>query len=247
MEGTFHVAELAPSRGVGWIKEAFALFRQKPFAWIGLCTGWLLLTLVLLQVPLIGPAIASFLQPVFFASFAIASFRQVAGEPVMMGDLFSGFRRNVRALVQLGAVLLVAELVIVLLMWTLGLPALSASDGTVKLSEYFDSLKGKEWILFVGFALSAMVKGAFWFAPPLIAFHEMSTSQAARWSAYAAISNLGAMVLYGLLLVVGFIAALIPWGLGLLVVVPVMAISTFIGYREVFQAGRAPLSSEAPP
>jgi uncharacterized membrane protein len=35
------------------------------------------------------------------------------------------------------------------------------------------------------------------------------------------------------------------WGLGLFVVIPLMAISSFVGYREVFEAGRAPLSSEA--
>ena len=56
------------------------------------------------------------------------------------------------------------------------MPALSAEDGQVKISEYFESLKGKEWILFVGFTLSAVVKGAFWFAPPLIAFHDMQTA-----------------------------------------------------------------------
>ncbi len=246
MDANFQVAELPPSRGGGWIVEAFALFRRKPFAWIGLCTGWLLLTLVLLQVPLIGPAIANFLQPVFFASFAIAAFRQIAGEPVLMGDLFSGFRRNVRSLVQLGALLLVAELLILILMWALGMPALTATDGTVKISEYFQALKGKEWILFLGFALSAVVKAAFWFAPPLIAFHEMSTTQAMRWSVYAAISNLGAMAVYGLLLVAAMVAALIPWGLGLLVVIPVMVISTFVGYREVFEADRRPLSSGVP-
>jgi uncharacterized membrane protein len=32
-----------------------------------------------------------------------------------------------------------------------------------------------------------------------------------------------------------FILALIPWALGLVVVVPLMAISTFIGYRDVFE------------
>ncbi len=246
MDATFQIAELPPSRGLGWLVEAFALFRRKPFAWIGLCTGWLLITLMLLQIPLIGPAIANFIQPVFFASFAIAAFRQVAGEPVLMGDLFSGFRRNVRSLVLLGAILLIAELAILILMWFLGMPALSAEDGQVKISEYFESLKGKEWILFVGFILSALVKGAFWFAPPLIAFHDMQTAQAMRWSVFAAISNLGAMVTYGALLVFFMFVAVIPWGLGLLVVIPVMVISTFIGYREVFQAGRAPLTSEAP-
>jgi uncharacterized membrane protein len=59
--------------------------------------------------------------------------------------------------------------------------------------------------------------------------------QAIRWSVYAAISNLGAMIVYGATLMGLFLAAIIPWGLGLLVVIPLMVISTYIGYREVFE------------
>jgi uncharacterized membrane protein len=57
-----------------------------------------------------------------------------------------------------------------------------------------------------------------------------------RWSAYACLANVGAMLLYGLALFAIFFAALIPWALGLIVVVPIMAISTYVGYREVFEA-----------
>ena len=245
MDGKLHVNELKLGRGVGWLAEAFALFRRKPFAWIGLCTGWLLITFAVVQVPGIGLALSSFLQPVFFASFAIAAFRQVAGEPVLMGDLFSGFRRNVRALVQLGAIMLIAHLLIILIVWVLlGMPRPPA-EGAMTFQEFVESLKGKEWALFVFVVLSAAVKGSLWFAPPLIAFHDMTTSQAMRWSVYAAISNIGTMVVYGLALMAAMFVAMIPWGLGLLVVIPVMVISTFIGYREVFGAQPAPAAPQA--
>ena len=243
MDATFEVSELKARRGGGWIAEAFALYRQKPFAWIGLCTGWLVITLVLLQVPHIGPALEGFLQPVFFASFAIAAFRQIAGEPVLMGDLFSGFRRNVRALVQLGAFQMIAELAIAIPIWVFLMPPIQASDGGVNLSEYLESLKGREWIVFLALVALSAVKGAFWFAPPLIAFHDMSAAQAIRWSIYAAIANLVPMIVYGMLLVAMMFFGILTWGLAFLVVIPVMAISTFVGYREVFEAGRRPLTS----
>jgi hypothetical protein len=243
MDGTIRVAELAPVRGPRWLRESFEIFRRKPFAWIGLCAGWLMLSLALLLVPFIGGVVANFLQPVFFASFSIAAFKQVAGEDIVMADLFSGFRRNMRALVNLGAILLIAEIAIFMLMALLGLPVASAAERDFTLKDYMESLKGKEWILIVGFLLTAAVKGALWFAPPLIAFHDMAMAQAIRWSVYAAISNLGAMVFYGLALGALMIVGIIPWGLGLFLVIPLMAISTFVGYREVFEAGRAPASS----
>ena len=47
---------------------------------------------------------------------------------------------------------------------------------------------------------------------------------------------LGTMVVYGATLFVMFFLGAIPWALGLIVVVPVAVISTFVSYREVFEA-----------
>jgi uncharacterized membrane protein len=236
MDAGTKVAEVPATRGVAWLVEAFGLFRRYPLAWIGLCAGWLIITLGLLLVPLLGGVIANFLQPVFFASFAIAALRQSAGEPVVMGDLFLGFRRNVRALINLGAVLLIVEIAIVVLMAMVGLPVGGSGDQAPTVAEYLQMLKGKEWILVLGFALTVLVKGALWFAPPLIALHDMPMTHAMRWSMYAALANFGVMVVYGIALVALFFVAVIPWALGLLVAIPLMVISTYIGYREVFEA-----------
>lgn len=238
MDTSVKVTEVRPGRGAAWLAEAFgSFFRKAPMAWIGLTAGWLIITFGLILVPLVGGVIANFLQPVFFASFAIIALRQAAGEPVLMGDLFLGFRRNLRALVNLGAILLIAEIAIFAFMALLGLPmgGGSGENTTFTMAEYMEMLKGKEWILLVGFVLTGLVKGALWFAPPLIALHDMPMSHAMRWSLYAALANFGAMVVYGLALTGLFFVSLIPWGLGLLVVIPLMAISTYVGYREVFE------------
>jgi uncharacterized membrane protein len=235
MDSSIKVAEISASRGAVWLVEAFALFRRAPLAWIGLCAGWIAITFALILVPFIGGVIANFLQPVFFAGFAIAAFRQAAGERLVMGDLFAGFKRNIRALVNLGALLLLAEIAIFALMALLGLPMATSSEHAFTLGEYVDELKGKEWILAVGFLLTVAVKGALWFAPPLIAFHGMTTVQAMRWSLYASIANIGAMLAYGATLLALFFAGVLTWMLGMIVVVPLMAISTYIGYREVFE------------
>ena len=239
MDATMKVAELPASRGAAWLGDSFRLFRGAPLTWVGLCAGWIVITFGLMLVPLVGMVASNFLQPVFFASFAICAYKQRAGEPITMNDLFTGFRHHVRALINLGALLLLAQLVVLVVMAMLGLPTASSSDRDFTIQEYVELLKGKEWILAVGFLLTVIVKGALWFAPPLIAFHGMSTTQAMRWSLYAAISNLGAMMVYGTVLLGLFFVALIPWALGLVVVVPLMAISTYVGYREVFEASPA--------
>jgi hypothetical protein len=242
MDAGIQVAEIPAGRGAGWLAESWGLFRRRPIAWIGLCAGWLIVTFGLLIVPIVGGVVANFLQPVFFASFAFAALRQLRGEPPAMGDLFLGFRKNLRALVNLGAILLIVEIAIFALMAMLGLPVANAGDKNFTMAEYLEALEGREWVLLLGFVLTVLVKGALWFAPPLIALHEMPMMHALRWSTYAALANVGAMLVYGVALMALFFAAIIPWALGLVVVIPMMAISTYVGYRDVFESSSRPPS-----
>ncbi|HUL55409.1 MAG TPA: BPSS1780 family membrane protein [Usitatibacter sp.] len=242
MDASMRVTEVPASRGLAWIAESWKLFAAAPFAWLGLCGGWIGISFALVIVPFFGGVVANFLQPAFFASFAIAAYRQAAGERILMADLFSGFKRNLRALVNLGAILLLAEIAVFAGMALLGLPLLGSTNGEpqVNLAELADALSGKEWILFLGTALLVLLKGAFWFAPQLIAFHGMGTAQAMRWSVYAAISNLGALIVYGIAVFAMVFAAILPapWVVGLVLVIPLVVISTYVGYREVFEAPR---------
>ena len=236
MDASVRVADLHAGRAVGWLVESFRMFRAAPVQWIGLCAGWIAISFALILIPFLGGVIANFLQPAFFASFAIAAYKQQAGERIVMSDLFSAFRRNMRSLVNLGALLLMAEIAIFAIMALLGFPIASDGDQNFTVSEYVEQIQGKEWILAVGLVLTLAVKGALWFAPPLIAFHGMSTSHAMRWSMYAALANIGAMLLYGVVLMALFLVAVLPWALGLILFMPVMAISTYVGYREVFES-----------
>ena len=242
MDSSVHVADLPATRGAAWIGESFRLFGAAPFAWIAMCCGWAGISFALVFVPVIGVPLATFLQPPFFASFAISAYRQSRGEKLTAADLFSGFRRNLRSLVNLGAVLLLANLVIFAVMVALGLPATLRGSQEITFEEYAAQVRDNIWIIGTGFLLTVAVKAAVWFAPQLIAFHGMDTVQAMRWSAYAAVSNLGTLVTYGLLVFLLFWAALLPWPylFGLFIVLPVMAISTYVGYRDVFEAVKAP-------
>jgi hypothetical protein len=245
MDRAIRVAELPMSRGAAWLVEGFHMFRRQPLAWVGLCVGWLVIWFGLLLVPLIGPVLSNLLQPVFFASFAVAAFKQAAGERITMGELFSGFRRNIRALVNLGLIMMLAQLASVFLMKALGLPSWPA-DQPFDLVAYAELLRESSWIVAAGFVVMALASGALWFAPQLVVFHDMTTSHAIRWSVYAALANFGAMLFYGALLVALLVVAWIPLGLGMLVMLPVMVISTYTGYRDVFEAKALP-APEAPP
>src|SRR5690606_35320478 len=61
MDATIRVAEVPAARGASWLLAVFALFRQSPLVWIGLCAGWIVITFGLIVIPLIGGVVANFL------------------------------------------------------------------------------------------------------------------------------------------------------------------------------------------
>ena len=231
---TTRVNEVPAGRGVAWFKEAFELFRRAPAVWVGICGGWILLWFAFALVPFIGPVLSNLLQPVFFGSFAIAAYKQSAGEPITMGDLFSGFRRNAKSLVNIGILMMAAQLASAFLMRALGMPSWP-EDEPFDMVAYAEMLQPHLWILAAGLAVLAFASAALWFAPQLIVFHGLSASHAVRWSVYAALSNIGAMSVYGLMLVPLFLACSLTLGLATIVVIPLFAISTYTGYRDVFE------------
>jgi uncharacterized membrane protein len=237
MDSMIRVRDVKSARGAGWLIGGWDLFRRRPGVWAGFALGWLVLTTAIAFVPLVGPVIAIFLQPVFFAGIAIAARKQLAGEAIEMGDLFSGFKRNTRALINVGALPLVAGIAIGVFVEALGLPRMAVTPGQLpNVEEYFQQLQGKDWlILLVGLALTIVVKAVLWFAPALLAFHELSTAHALRWSLYAALSNFGALLVYDAAVVAVFLVATVPWALGLVIAIPVMLASTYVGYADVFE------------
>jgi uncharacterized membrane protein len=78
------------------------------------------------------------------------------------------------------------------------------------------------------------VLAMYWFALPLVLFREIVPWEAMKTSLAAVLANMLPLLVYGLVgAVLGFLA-LIPFGLGLLVFVPVMLLSWLLSYQEMF-------------
>ncbi|MCY7386577.1 MAG: hypothetical protein LH481_00680 [Burkholderiales bacterium] len=231
------VIDVPASAGLAWIKMSFALFRVQPVGWITLMLAWLMATLGLSLIPLVGAAIASILQPGFFAGFVIAARDQEAGQPLGVHQLLAAFRVNGRALVTIGSITLLANMMVVTILGLLGLPLgiTADADGVPDLRTYARALEGKELLLWLGMALTLMVKGALWFTAALLALNQMPATHAIRWSFYALIANLLPMLIFGTVITVMFILGTLPLLLGLLLVMPLFAIAHYVSYRELFR------------
>ena len=75
---------------------------------------------------------------------------------------------------------------------------------------------------------------AYWFAPVLVGLNGLSAADAMKLSFKASLRNMLPMLAYSVIIVGLMIVAIIPFGLGLLVVIPTMMTSLYTSYQDIF-------------
>ena len=82
--------------------------------------------------------------------------------------------------------------------------------------------------------LSVPLVMAIWFAPALVYFRGLRPLKAMSLSIKACNKNLLPFLVFGLIFIPLLLLAIVPFGLGLLVILPVMLISQFVSFQAVF-------------
>jgi hypothetical protein len=251
---------VSAGRGARWLGEGWRLFRVAPLAWLAAVFGyWILMSLVSL-LPLIGAAAAAILVPAFSVGFMALARAAGRKAPLELSLLFDGFRHEVRAQITLGF--------FYLLCLALLLGASTLADGGA-LAQWLltghrpevDVLQSPAFFtaLVATAALYMPVMLAFWFAPPLAAWHSTGAVKALFFSFAASLMNWRAFLGYGAVtaivtLVVPFVVltALALFGEGsrlpaatfvlplMILLLPTLFASFYVSYRDVFGYDPAP-------
>lgn len=229
-----------PGRSVAWWSEAWTLFVRSPLRWV-LCGAALMLGMgALAMVPYAGALAAALLSPVFMGGWMLAAQRVHGGEALDAMRLFAGFRgRHLKPLLTLGAALAAATLLMSVVDRALGVSALpggvpidAPNDAAAQAALHHGMLA-----LLLLLAFSIVVTAALWFAPALVVLRGASPWQAARASLRAVRDNGLTFLLYAVIqLLLLAPATSLPYQLGWLVMVPLMLLTAFVSYREVFEA-----------
>ena len=76
---------------------------------------------------------------------------------------------------------------------------------------------------------------AYLYAPVLVGLNNLTAIEAMKLSFTACLKNMLPFLLYGLIFAVLLVVAIIPFGLGLIVAIPVMMTSLYSSYTDVFK------------
>ncbi len=222
--------------GWKWIVQGWNLFKRAPGVWIALMVVFIVISIVLAFVPVLGSIASMVLTPTFTAGMMIGCRALDEGGELKVEHLFAGFRARFGTLLSLGLLYLAAVLVIALLAGLVtGVKLFSlmgggASDPGAVASAALSVLLA----LLIMLALLVPVFMAIWFAPALVVFHEHGAIEALKASFVGCLRNIVPFLVQGVILLAAAIVASIPFGLGWLVLGPVLVASLYAAYRDIY-------------
>jgi uncharacterized membrane protein len=239
LAGSIEARAVDAGRGATWWSEGWALFMRSALLWVVLGLILIVGFALIGMVPLLGSLATAFLTPVFFASWLVAARKVEGGGALEVADLFTCLKGDrLTPLLVLGALFAAATLVMFLVAGLLGAGAVFGMMGG---SMRGNSAAGMMSAMGAGFmaALVFLVFGmlataALWFAPALVVFRNVAPVNAVLTSLRAVVKNVLPFLVYGVIQIVLAVAASIPFGLGWLVLLPVMLLTAYVSYRDVF-------------
>ncbi len=233
------IEEVPASNGWLWIKEGFSLFKKNPGMWIVLFLIYFIIAFLMSLVPFIGQIGLNLIAPVFVAGFMLACRDLEANKDLEINHLFAGFKLQATPLITVGGIYMVGIIAIVGIVFMLGVDREALKNATEGLNPTDAEVAMMTTLtkpLLMIMLLLVPLMMAYWFAPPLVLFKGLSAIDAMKQSFLACMRNMLPFLVYGLLAMVLLILAAIPFGIGLLVMIPVMMASLYVSYKDIFES-----------
>jgi len=234
--------------GWQWIAQGWSLFTQSAGNWIVIALIFGILYFVLNFVPFIGGLIATLLTPALLGGMIYGARELDQGRSLEIAHLFQAFRESGRAgpMILLGLLPLIAAMI----SGALAVALFAGAAGTGMMTGSEDAAMGMMAggglaVLGIAILIGLVVGALLLFAVPRVMFAAAEPITALKESLQAVLGNIGAYIVFAVVYIVLAIIATIPFGLGFLVLIPVVAGAVYSANKQVFgeEAG-APAGNE---
>lgn len=224
-------------RGGAWFKAGWQIFKAQPLMfWVALIVMFIAIAIVSL-IPLVN-LLTMVATPALVAGFGVCARSVQRTGKFELGQVFDGFRTRLGTQLLAGLLYLVAV--------AIGLGVLAVAFGaTGLLSMLTGGMRGQEaaatamgamgGVFFLAyFVVMLGVGSTIIFAPYIIQETQLSAPQAMVASIKGSFKNVPAFLVGMLVYIALAIVASIPLFLGWLVLIPVLFLSIFVAYSEIF-------------
>ncbi len=227
------VRNVASANAWQWLVDGFKIFWKNPLMWFVLFAIYLLIIVPVSLVPGVGSVAATLLAPIFSAGLMWGCKAISENQDLEINHLFAGFKHNTKQLVLTGAIYMLGLLAIALLVSMIVDKTVMSA---VVVGQTLTPEQASSVMLPLLFALLLLMPllMAYWFAPVLVGLNGLSAADAMKLSFKASLRNMLPMLAYSVIIVGLMIVAIIPFGLGLLIVIPTMMTSLYTSYQDIF-------------
>jgi uncharacterized membrane protein len=237
------IQKVPASHGLLWIKHGVTLIMRSPLQAVSLSLMFALGIFMALLVPVVGVFLAILLMPLMMAGYMRVCRSLEYSEKVDPRMIFAGFNLRTPQLATLGGMLLMGMILISMFTAAVGGSELSEllknfqihQDATKFINTLLAPESGLRLTLLMSFALFFVLMLAMQFAPMLVFFNQLSPKDALLVSLRSSIRNILPFSVYSLLIqLIAFFLSVIPFELGLLVLLPLGMTSMYVAYRDIF-------------
>lgn len=237
------IRRMNAARGWTWIRQGFQLIMRSPLMSVTFALLGALGLFIALRIPPIGPLLAVALIPVLIAGYTRVCRALEEEEEVELTHLFEGFRKHAKGLFALGGIAVLGLLLTSIVMVIIGGKELTAlletlrvaSDTQVMMSAMQAAGSGVTFTLLLGFAMVCALMLALQYAPMLVFFNEMKPVAAMRASLAGSLRNIIPYTIYNVMLqVIAVLLGILPYNIGLIVLLPLGLTSLYVSYRNIF-------------
>jgi uncharacterized membrane protein len=234
--------KLETGRGLEWLGQGWRLFMKNPGIWIAIQLIMMVIFIVLSFVPLLGGLAISLLFPVFIGGLMLGCASLAAGDALNIETLFAGFQHKnmgnllLTGLLYLAGTFVIGAVVVLVALFTVGGAGLLAlASGTITRELLMTMIGGALLAVLIALALLVPLMMAIYFAPQLVVFRDLGPFDAMKASFSGCLKNILPFLLYGVIVFVLGLVAMIPMGLGMLVLGPVLTGSAYAAYMDIFE------------
>jgi hypothetical protein len=231
------IHQVYAKQGLQWILSGFYLFRRAPLAWFFVCFTLLLIGMSISLIPLVGQFFFTMISPVFLAGIMLGCKDMEQGKSLEMAHLFAAFKTNAVPLITLGGIYLIGQILIIGLVMLIGgtqMTDMMLYGKRVDESELMGVMSSFLTASLIALTLSIPLMMASWFSPLLVVFHNMPPVIAMQKSFFACLRNFIPFQLYGLALIILTIICVMPYGVGLVILIPTIFASIYVSYKDIF-------------
>lgn len=224
---------VSAASGIRWLGDGFRLFRRSPLNWMMLAAVWLLLALALVAIPTLGQLVLYLVTPALGGGLLLGCRALERGERLELGHLIAGLRSHATPLITIGGVYLTGNVLAFGAFLALGGSRIiaaalqrSSDPGALPPDMPTDPLLAIFLLLPLFMAVI--------FAPALVVFRGARALDAMRASFVACWQNLLPILIFAVASAVLAMLAMLPYGLGALIWIPVYAGAVYRGYQALF-------------